>query len=394
MNNLKYLFATNRKENIHMSKANNTLKKGKNQYHHLKEEDRVVIQTLVNQKDSNGKRLFNNTYIANYLGVNRSTISRELRNRKSYRFMVRSGKTIEKPYNATDAQNDYLFKRGLSKGEYILKKYPIMAKFIEDKIKHDKWAPDAIVGFMKVHGHFLKDGFSSISTPTIYNAIRHGIIDVKLEHTRRMKDIPDYKYHNNSLPASKIPYSIETRPYEINSRQVFGHFELDTVLSKKNGQHHCLLTFTERKTRFEIILRLSSKSSSEVVNKINQLKSFFNKHYDKVFKSFSTDNGSEFSDFLNIISNSKTKLYFCHPYCSGEKGSNEKHNSMIRYFIPKGTLIETVSDQQLNQITSWMNNYPRKILNYKTPLEALLEEFDDKSIINKFYKLQDKVNCI
>jgi len=143
-----------------------------------------------------------------------------------------------------------------------------------------------------------------------------------------------------------------------------------------------------------MIFRLHSKSSDEVVSKINQIKSFFNKHYNKVFKSFSTDNGSEFSNFLGIISNSKTNIYFCHPYCSGEKGTNEKHNSMIRYFIPKGTLIENVSDENLNEIASWMNNYPRKILNYKTPLEALLEEFDDKSIINKFYKLQYKVNSI
>lgn len=377
-----------------MSKANNTLKRKGIQYHHLKEKDRMVIQTLVNQKDSNGKRLFNNSYIANYLGVNRSTISRELKNRKSYRFMVRSGKTFEKPYNAADAQKDYLFKRALSKGEYKLRKYNKMAKFIEDKIKIDKWAPDAISGFMKTHNYFSKDGFCSISTPTIYNAIRQGLINVKLDDTIRMKEVPDYKHHNNSLPASKISYSIETRPDEINSRQVFGHFELDTILSKRNGKHHCLLTITERKTRFEIILRISSKSSKEVVKKINQLKLFFNKHYNKVFKSFSTDNGSEFDDFLGIIANSKTNIYFCHPYCSGEKGTNEKHNSMIRYFIPKGTLIESISDDQLNKIASWMNNYPRKILNYKTPLEALLEEFEDMSIINKFYKLQEKVNYI
>lgn len=377
-----------------MSKANNTLKREKKQYHQLKENDRIVIQTLINQRDNKGKRLFNNSYIANFLGVHRSTISRELNKRKSYRFMVRSGKTIQKPYNASDAQNDYLFKRSLSKGEYKLRNYTKMAKFIEDKIKLDKWAPDAIVGYMKVHGYFLRDGFCSISTPTVYNAIRHSIINVKLEDTRRMKENPDYKYHNNSLTASKIPYSIETRPDEINSRQVFGHFELDTVISKRNGQHDCLLTLTERKLRYEMIFRLHSKSSDEVVKKIDQLKLFFNKHYNKVFKSFSTDNGSEFADFLGIISNSKTNIYFCHPYCSGEKGTNEKHNSMIRYFIPKGTLIENISDQQLNQIASWMNNYPRKILNYKTPLEALLEEFDDKSIINKFYKLQDKVNCI
>jgi len=67
---------------------------------------------------------------------------------------------------------------------------------------------------------------------------------------------------------------------------------------------------------------------------------------------------------------------------------------MIRYFIPKGTLIENYSYKDINKIADWMNNYPRKILNYKTPLEALLDELDNKNIINKIYKLQEKVNSI
>ena len=378
-----------------MSDTNNTLKKKENQYHHLTEQDRATIQTLIEQKDKNGKRLFNNSYIANYLGVHRSTISRELKNRKSYRFLIRSGRTIEKPYNATDAHNNYLFKRGLSKGEYKLRKHSKMAKYIEDKIKIDKWAPDVIVGYMKTHNMFKNDGFCSISTPTVYNAIRYGIIHVKLEDTRRMKYKPEYEHKDkNSLSASKIPYSIENRPEEINNRSTFGHFEIDTVVGIKRGKHECLLTMTERKTKFEIIFKISAKTSEEVVNKINQIKIFMNRHYNKFFKSFSTDNGSEFSDFLNIIKDTKAKIYFCHPYCSGEKGTNEKQNSMIRYFIPKGTLIENYSFEEVNKIAEWMNNYPRKILNYKTPLEAFLEEFNDKNVINKIYKLQEKLNCI
>lgn len=378
-----------------MSDKNNTRKQSKNQYHHLTAKDRATIQTLIEQKDKNGKRLFNNTYIANYLGVHRSTISRELKKRKSYHFMVRSGKTIEKPYNATDAHNNYLFKRGLSKGEYKLRKHSKMAKFIEDKIKIDKWAPDVIVGYMKTHNMFHYDGFCSITTPTIYNAIRYGIIHVKLEDTRRMKYEPEYEYKNkSSLSVSKIPYSIENRPEEINNRSTFGHFEIDTVIGTKRGKHECLLTMTERKTKFEIIFKISSKTSENIVNKINQIKIFMNRHYNKVFKSFTTDNGSEFSDFLNIIKDTKTKIYFCHPYCSGEKGTNEKQNSMIRYFIPKRTLIENYSYEDINNIANWMNNYPRKSLNYKTPLETVLEEFNDKSVINKIYKLQEVVNSI
>lgn len=377
-----------------MSRTNNTTKRKENQYHHLTESDRTIIQTLINQKDKNGKRLFNNSDIARYLGVHRSTITRELKNRKSYRFMVRSGRTIEKTYNATDAHNNYLFKRSLSKGQYKLQKYSKMATYIMDKIKNDKWAPDVIVGYMKSHRLFSREGFCSISVPTIYSAIRNNIIDVKIKDTRRMKYKKEYEYkEKSSLPVNKAEYSIETRPENINNRSVFGHFEIDTIIGTRRGKHECLLTMTERKTKLEFIFKLSSKTADNVVKKINQIKKFMNTYYNRIFKSFSTDNGTEFSDFLGIISDSKTKIYFCHPYCSGEKGTNEKQNSMIRYFIPKKTLLENYTFEQINKIAQWMNNYPRKSLNYKTPLEAALEEFNNKSIINKIYKLQETINC-
>ena len=378
-----------------MSKNNNTLNQKEKQYRHLTKNDRIKIESLINQKDKNGKRLFNNTYIANYLGVHKSTISRELKNRKKEKMYIRTGKTKTMPYTAQYAQENADFKRGLSKGEYKLRRNKKLAKFIEDKIKIDKWAPDAIVGYMKTHNYFELDGFESITTPTIYNAIRYGIINVKLEDTRRMKYKAEYEYHNKSdLPKSKAEYSINNRPEEIDKRLYFGHFELDTVIGTSKGNHECLMTLTERKTRFEIIFKLKGKTAEEVVNKFNKMKEFMKIHYNKIFKSITTDNGTEFSDFLNIIKDTKTKIYFCHPYCSGEKGTNEKHNSIIRYFIPKGTLIEKYSYKDINKIAEWMNNYPRKILNYKTPLEALQEEFNDKSILNKIYKLQEKINCL
>ena len=377
-----------------MSTANNTIKFKENQYKHLTKEDRCKIEALVNQKDENGKRKFNNTDIANYLGVHKSTISRELRKRIKSKIMIRTGHIINKPYNATDAHNDYIFKRGLSKGEYVLRKYPKMAKYIENKIKKDKWSPDVIVGYMEKHKLFDQNGFTHITVPTIYNAIRFNIINVKIEDTRRMKYNPKYEYHEEKqISNSKLPYSIDNRPDEIEKRLIFGNFELDTVLGKKSGKHECLMTLTERKTRFEIIFKLKCKTAEEVVSKFNQIKEFMKSNYNKFFKSITTDNGTEFSRFLEIIKDTKTKIYFCHPYCSGEKGTNEKSNSMIRYFIPKGSLIENYSFEEINDIANWLNNYPRKILDYKTPLEALLEEFNDKTIINKIYKLQEKINC-
>lgn len=377
-----------------MSEENITTKMLKKQYHHLTKDDRIKIESLINQKDQNGKQLFSITYIAEYLGVHKSTISRELKKRRKEKVYIRTGKTKTMAYTAEYAQNDADFKRGLSKGEYKLRKYKKMADFIEEKIKKDKWAPDVIVGYMKNHNYFNREGFDSITTPTVYNAIRYQIINVKIEDTRRMKYKSEYNYHKNDLPESKAEYSINNRPEEINKREYFGHFELDTVVSTNKGKHECLMTLTERKTRYEIIFKLEGKSAEEVVRKFNKMKNFMKRNYNKIFKSITTDNGNEFSDFLNIIKDTKTKIYFCHPYCSGEKGTNERHNGMIRYFIPKGTLIENYSCKDINEIAEWMNNYPRKILNYKTPLEALQEEFDDKLILNKIYKLQEKVNCL
>ena len=93
-----------------MSETNNTIKTKKKQYHHLTKNDRLKIQSLIEQKNENGKRIFSNTYIANYIGVNKSTITRELKRIKS-KINIISGKIKNKPYNADDAQKDYEFKR-------------------------------------------------------------------------------------------------------------------------------------------------------------------------------------------------------------------------------------------------------------------------------------------
>ena len=101
------------------------------------------------------------------------------------------------------------------------------------------------------------------------------------------------------------------------------------------------------------------------MKKVEQLKVYLRKNFSKIIKSLTTDNGSEFSDFLSIISNTDTKIYFCHPYASCEKGTNERHNGILRYFIPKGTNIDDYSYEYINSSVNWMNNYPRKILDYK-----------------------------
>lgn len=374
-----------------MSKINNTTKTKEKQYHHLTKDDRSKIQSLIEQKDKNGKRLFSNTYIANYLGVHKSTITRELRRIKS-KINIRSGKIKNKPYNVDDAQADYEFKRAISKAHYILDDFPKFKKYIEDKILIDKWAPDVIAGYIDSHELYKQDGFTSISTTTIYRSIYYGLLKVKKENTRRMtKFEKSGKYSKNSeLPESKKSYSIELRPDDINNRESFGNWELDTVISTSKGTHKCLMTLTERKIRYEIIGILEAKTKEEVILKFKKIKDYLKNNIKKIMKSLTTDNGSEFAGFLDIIKITGAKLYFCHPYASCEKGANEKHNSIIRYFVSKGELFENYTTNQINDICDWMNNYPRKILNYYTPKEMLEKELNDKKLFDKIVQAVDK----
>jgi len=72
----------------------------------------------------------------------------------------------------------------------------------------------------------------------------------------------------------------------------------------------------------------------------------------------------------------RTTLYFAHPYCSSERGTSEKHNSIIRKFLPKGTYFSLISDKKIKEIQDWMNTYPRKILGGFTPLQCFKEAFE------------------
>jgi len=113
----------------------------------------------------------------------------------------------------------------MSKAHYILDDFPKLRKYIEDKILIDKWAPDAIAGYIDSHELYKQDGFTSISTTTIYRAIHYRIIKIKKEDTRRMlKFEKSGKYSKKTdLPESKKSYSIELRPDDINNRESFGN---------------------------------------------------------------------------------------------------------------------------------------------------------------------------
>ena len=187
--------------------------------------------------------------------------------------------------------------------------------------------------------------------------------------------------HIHRMKSASKGDSIEKRPEEVNTRQEPGHWEMDLVVSCRGG-HKCLLVLTERVTRQEIMRLIPDKTAGSVVRALNTIERKYGKLFPAVFKSNTVDNGSEFADCAGLEQSvlkkraKRTKMYYCHPYCSSERGSNEKQNQMIRRKFPKGTNFDKVSPKEVKMVEDWLNRYPRKILGWYSSADmfrALIE---------------------
>ncbi|WP_225742864.1 IS30 family transposase [Marinilactibacillus sp. Marseille-P9653] len=241
-------------------------------------------------------------------------------------------------------------------------------EWADDKLLREKWSPDVVVGFAKTHDLF--DSSIIPCTTTLYGWIDKGIMRTKnidlLEKLSRKPKDTSYRGRTNKRILGQ---SIEQRPPEIDNRQTFGHWEIDTVVGNKVKTDSVLLTLVERQTRFEIILKLRGKDKESVDQAIQQLRLKAGDTFSKVFKTITSDNGSEFVGLHEALKET-LEVYFSHPYASWERGTSENQNKFIRRFIPKGKAISHFSETQCLRIQQWMNDYPRKILGYKTPLDC------------------------
>ena len=170
--------------------------------------------------------------------------------------------------------------------------------------------------------------------------------------------------------------SIEKRPVSIDNREEFGHWEIDTVIGLKSGKDNVLLTIAERKTRQFIVRKIADKSALAVMAELDKLREECGDRFSSVFKTITSDNGSEFANLSELEQVTDTNIYFTHPYSSFERGTNERHNGLIRRFLPKGTRMTDCSIDTIAFVEDWCNTLPRKILGYRTPEELFESEMD------------------
>ena len=149
---------------------------------------------------------------------------------------------------------------------------------------------------------------------------------------------------------------------------------MDCVEGKK-GSKRTLLVMTERVTRHEIAIPMRDQTAASVVDALDRLERKYGvRRFKQVFQSITVDNGHEFMDCAGMERSitgrgERTHLYYCHPRYPGERGSNEKQNQMIRWFFPKGTDFRKVSARSIQKAIDWINNYPRRILDWHSSAE-------------------------
>lgn len=325
---------------------------------YLTRTDRDIIEKMYNRGAS--KRS-----IALFLEVSPSTITREIP-RGLYDFLEYRTWKESKRYSADIAQAHADYQNTAKGRPMKIGKNFALVEHIENEILKG-CSPDVVISSL------AKQNKKPFSTATLYRYIDCGYIFTRitnknlLEKTRRKRTYKKVKKAKRA-PAGK---SIEHRPSDIDTREEFGHWEMDCVIGKVKGKRQALLTLTERKTRYEIISHLRTKQSRSVVHVLDNLQKRFD--FPNVFKSITVDNGSEFSDYYGMEHDKqgikRTDVYYCHPYTSCERGSNERMNRMVRRFFPKGQSLYKTTQSDCRAAADWLNNYPRKVLDYATPAE-------------------------
>lgn len=338
-------------------------------FKHLSQNDRIKMETMLNS----GHKVVE---VAEYLHVHRSTIYREIK-RGEYTHR-NSDYTEETRYSSDLGQKNHDWNaQGKGRNIKIGNDRPL-AEYIEGKIIEDKYSPEAALAAAAESGIEFT---TSISVRTLYRYIDKGIF-LKLTN----KDLPvkgKRKKHNKRVKVQKrasAGESIENRPDEVKDREIFGHWEMDTVKGKQGVTKSCMLVLTERKTRDEIIVKLPDQKAASVVEAIDRLERKWGDMFAKVFRSITVDNGVEFSDYEGLERSvlhegkKRTFAFYCHPYSSWERGSNENNNRLIRRHIPKGEDFDEKQDRDIEYIENWINNYPRGIFGFKTSAQLFEEE--------------------
>jgi len=242
----------------------------------------------------------------------------------------------------------------------------------DDKMLKKDWSPDMVVGRATKENIFTSDLIPC--TSTLYHWIDRGIMRTKnIDLLEKVSRKPRNDSHTHRENRRVLGPSIKERSEEVESREHFGHWEIDTLLGARAKDDPVLLTLVERKTRFEVMLKINQQDQENVDQAMNHLYKQLGDKAKNIFKTITSDNGSEFAGIHEMLMDT-TDVFFARPYAPYERGTKENQHKLIRRFIPKSKRLAEISTRTINRIQQRINNIPRKILGYHSAKEAFLKE--------------------
>lgn len=293
-----------------------------------------------------------NKKIAERLGRDVSTIGREIsRNKDGVTYLAECAdrKAKKRQKNAWRAKHP-------------LKNKDVFAYVIEHL--RMGWSPDVIAG--RLRREYEKDSYWRICKETIYAFVfsgkyKHDDLRMYLRRRQKRRVKQGRKVQRERIPER---VSIHSRPKEVERRNVLGHWEGDTVVSKahRGGIH----TTYERVSSLVLAAKMDDLTAEASIRAQLRIYKSLPK---EVCKTVTLDNGSEHV-LHTRLKHLNIKTYFADPYSSWQRGGNENANLWLRYYFPKGTDFNQVSEQELADVVSELNNRPRRRLQYATPLEV------------------------
>ena len=302
-------------------------------YSQLTYEQRYLIYEFL-------KMGYKQTEIAEAIGVNKSTISRELKRN-----------TGKRGYRYKQAQRRAERRKGKTKRRITPEDWLIIEGYLQKDFSPEQTS------------HWVLQGYGiQVSHEWIYQYIwedkRNG--GQLYQHLRRKK-----KYRKrgaNGDKRGKIPQrkGIEERPALVDGRERIGDWEADTIIGK--GMKGAIVTLVDRKSRFLRMGLVEQRTKEAVKESMIELLKGYPVH------TITCDNGMEFAAHEEIAQALAAEIYFAHPYASWERGTNENTNGLIRQYIPKDEDFRTLTDFDISFVEYRLNTRPRKCLSFTSPI--------------------------
>ena len=322
-------------------------------YQHLGVEEREEIQQGLWRNESIRS-------IAERLGRSPASISREVKKNQT---------PIKELYSPRLADAKAQTKRK-SRGRKDRLKTETIRRYVVEHLK-EGWSPEQIAGRMKIEDVGL------ISHEAIYQYIyaqvhrggngwvKPGKEDLRQYLKRRHKKRAKKGMRKGERIFKPKGPSIDDRPFIVDLRSRIGDWEGDSIAGKNNSVG--LNSLVERKSGLLLLTKLKAKTAEATREVVCRRLEGLPVH------TLTTDNGPENQEWQETKKSIGAPVYFAHPYCSGERGTNENTNGLVRWYEPKKTDFTHVSEEEIADVEYSLNTRPRKRLGYRTPLEVFIQ---------------------